>query len=127
VEAKAPDWKRGDPPILDQVVIGELRPATPNEPNALDILARIYDSEINVGLQSDWEGGFRVWLGDNWIGHIVEGWFGPEELDKVGPWLDYQTRRFYPESDYAKVSSPYGQGANLKRLEPSSLEPRNLR
>src|SRR4051794_9134125 len=110
-----PEWKRGDPPILDQDAVRSIRPATPDEPSALDIIGRIYDSEINLGMQSDWQGGFRVWLGDDWLGQIVEGWFDPEEFDKIGPWLDYETRRFYPNSDYAATPSPYEAVRTMKR------------
>jgi hypothetical protein len=112
---------------VDQDVIRDLRPATSDELNALDIIGRVYDSEINLGMQSDWQGGFRVWLGDDWLGHIVEGWFDPEEFNKIGPWLDYQTRRFYPESDYSNAPSPYPQGNPPKQIEPNQLAPRVLR
>jgi hypothetical protein len=127
VDSAAANWKRGDAPILDQDIIRDLRPATSDEPNALDIMAGIYNSEINTGLQSDWEGGFRVWLGDNWIGHIVEGWFYPDEFSKIGPWLDYQTRRFFPESDYANSPSPYNQETVTRLALATTPEQRILR
>jgi hypothetical protein len=28
-----------------------------------DVIEDLYDSEINVGLQADWDGGITVWIG----------------------------------------------------------------
>lgn len=105
--------------MLDQDVIPELEPAASGEPNAWDILSRMYDSGLSGGLSSDWDGGFKVWLGGDWNGHIVEAWFGRDEFGKIGPWLDYETRRFFPESQYASASSPYAQG-KLFRAAPQA-------
>jgi hypothetical protein len=30
---------------------------------AWHVIERLYDSEINAGLQSDWDGGIAVWIG----------------------------------------------------------------
>jgi hypothetical protein len=119
-------WQRGDPPILDQDVIPDLEPALPGEPNAWDILSRMYDSELSGGLSSDWDGGFKVWLGGDWNDHIVEAWFKKDEFGKIGPWLDYETRRFFPESPYASGPSPYAQG-KLFRATPAAPGASTLR
>ena len=34
--------------------------------NVWDVILRLYDVEINAGLQTEWDGGITVWLGGPW-------------------------------------------------------------
>ena len=57
-----------------------------------DIVQQLYRSEINVGLQADFDGGIAVWIGGpvctpgNAI--LASRTFGPEEFEDVATWLD---------------------------------------
>lgn len=65
------------------------------------ILAALYASEINVGLQSFWDAGYRVWLGDQSNGRRCVRDFAAHELQDMPQWLDEMARVHYPKSDYA--------------------------
>ena len=63
--------------------------------NGLQIL---YDKEINCGMQSFWDNGFDVWLGDDMNGiHITENFRG-DQMDKAAKWLYAQAHKFYPDA-----------------------------
>lgn len=53
-----------------------------------DVLVALYDEEINAGLESDWDGGFRVWIGNTYSGHQFEETFLRDEFDKIAEWLE---------------------------------------
>jgi hypothetical protein len=71
------------------------------------VLIALYRSEINAGMQSDWDGGIFVWIG----GPISAGQmltqklFMPGEFDQVGAWLDAEARRLFPDSAYAHANT----------------------
>lgn len=64
-------------------------------------LQKMYDSEINVGIQSFWDGSWTVWLGDQMNGYIRPKWDNCE-LDQVIPALQELIKEHLPESSYAK-------------------------
>lgn len=74
--------------------------------SAWDIVQQLYQSEINVGLQADFDGGIAVWIGGplctpgNAI--LASRTFGPEEFEDVAAWLDGEVRRLFPNSTYAR-------------------------
>ena len=76
----------------------------------LDVMRRLYSSEINCGFQTEWDGGLRVWLGDDYNGRKAEQWFGIKELDEAATWLDQEARLYYPDSDYAKAPTTWVTG-----------------
>lgn len=64
-------------------------------------LQRIYDSEINVRIQSFWDGGFRVAVGDEMNGLHWPKWDSCEIKDII-PALQDLIREHYPQSAYAR-------------------------
>jgi hypothetical protein len=65
--------------------------------NLLTVFRELYASEINCGIESFWDGGFTVFLGDHMNGCKAESVFYPEELDGAAEWLMGQACRVYPE------------------------------
>lgn len=51
------------------------------------VLDWIYSYEMNVGLQSFWDGGWTVWLGDELNGHYAEKDFLDEDFSKIPEWI----------------------------------------
>ncbi len=70
------------------------------------VLKRLHDSEINAGLQSFFDSGLRVWIGDplngirtsSAVGMDDEAW-GAE--GSIARWLHETALSLYPESHYA--------------------------
>lgn len=64
------------------------------------ILQRMYDSEINVGMESDWDAGFRWWCG--WTRNLEreEGW--ADTFEAAVEAVRQAAIRLYPDSDFAK-------------------------
>lgn len=58
----------------------------------LQVICRMYESELNVGLQSDWDGGVTLWLGGphgQLAGPILaRRTFAIDELDTTAAWLE---------------------------------------
>ena len=65
-----------------------------------DVMDNLYGSEINCGIQSFWDGGWTVWLGDDMNGRVCEE--TEMKFDRLAEWLDRQARKHYPNSTYAK-------------------------
>ena len=70
--------------------------------NLLEVMAALYDSEINCGVASFWDAGFDVWLGDDTNGKKAIRSFYPDDLGKAAKWLHEAALEHYPESEYAK-------------------------
>lgn len=70
------------------------------------VIEQLYNSEINVGLQADFDGGIVVWIGGpvgtpgNRI--LSQRTFASSEFDDVAPWLDVEARHLFPASTYAR-------------------------
>lgn len=64
-------------------------------------LKKIYDSEINVRVQSFWDGGWCVAVGDELNGLHWPKWDSCE-LKEVIPALQELIKEHYPNSTYAK-------------------------
>jgi hypothetical protein len=60
--------------------------------NLLDVMKRLYDSEINCGFQSEWDGGVHVWLGGGYNKCDAEQWFAINEFEQMATWLDQEVR-----------------------------------
>lgn len=77
-------------------------------------LQKMYDSEINVQINSFWDGGWRVAIGDHVNGFIRPDWDSCE-LHEVIPALQDLIRKYYPDSAYAKSlpkKEPGGHSVN---------------
>lgn len=51
------------------------------------VMADLYASEVNCGIESFWDAGFSVWIGDDLNGRKAERTFRPAELGEVASWL----------------------------------------
>lgn len=73
--------------------------------NSWQVITRLYESEINVGMQADWDNGIRYGSAgpDGTIGNamISHRTFDPAEFQDVATWLDDEARRLFPKSNYA--------------------------
>ncbi len=65
-----------------------------------EVIERLYDSEINAGLETDWGSGVRVWIAAGGR-RLVDHTFKRHEFDQVGAWLDREARLLFPRSQYA--------------------------
>lgn len=63
------------------------------------VLLDLYDREISAGLEADWDGGFRVWIGNDYSGHIWEEWFGRDQVDQIAGWLERHARIARPPAN----------------------------
>lgn len=70
------------------------------------VIEHLYDSEINAGLQSDWDGGITVWIGgpDDTPANqrLSSRTFMRSEFADIALWLDEEARRLFPDSVYAR-------------------------
>lgn len=66
-----------------------------------NVIQALYDSEINAGIETDWNRGVRVWIGGGGRSRIAEHTFLKHEFDEVGVWLDREARLVFPRSQYA--------------------------
>lgn len=73
--------------------------AAKREGDLAAILAALYAHEINVGLQSFWDGGWDVWIGDEMNGKRCETTFMDRDMGvstDIPAWLVEQAERIYP-------------------------------
>jgi hypothetical protein len=77
------------------------------------VLQQLHDSEINAGVQTFYDAGMRVWIGDEVNGIQAETTINrtaaarlkwPEGFTAAS-WLHETALRLYPESKYAKEHS----------------------
>jgi len=72
----------------------------PEKPPPGEILQRLYDSEINAGIEWVWDGGVKWQLGDE-----LNGWRATGSAATVAlavPELAENAAAEYPESDFAE-------------------------
>ena len=74
-------------------------------PNLLDAMLALYASEINSGMQSFWDCGFTVWLGDDMNDRHTQGLFREDQLASAAIWLHEEALARYPKSKYAREQS----------------------
>ena len=89
----------------------------------LEIMAALYDSEINCSLSSFWDGGFTLALGDTVNGWKETAlWWPPSQFcndeaawlnetgwQEMAEWLHAMVLKHYPDSDYALADKVSGQ------------------
>jgi hypothetical protein len=51
------------------------------------VMADLYAQEINCGIESFWDAGFTVWIGDDLNERKAEATFKADELDQATEWL----------------------------------------
>lgn len=66
------------------------------------VLALLYEHEINCGVSSFWDEGYRAWIGDDRNGRLAEQDFHPNPkygrpIDQIGNWLWEAAVSRYPE------------------------------
>lgn len=65
------------------------------------LLAELHASEINCGLQTFYDVGARVWVGDEMNGEAAEETFAPEQFALIAAWLEATAIRLHPASTFA--------------------------
>jgi hypothetical protein len=68
------------------------------------VLQQLYDSEINAGMESDWDGGITAWVAGG-RARLTQHTFERREFGQIANWLDFEARRLFPESKYARERS----------------------
>ncbi len=66
-----------------------------------DVIERLYDSEIDSGVESLCNYGIKAWIKAE-DGRVVEQTFLRQEFDEIGAWIDDEACRLFPNSWYAK-------------------------
>jgi hypothetical protein len=85
-----------------------------------DVLARLYESEINFSLSAFWDCGVTVKVGDRVNGFSAETDVRPPR--EAAEFLDRAAREQYPESLYALGSDEF-ERRQLDRLTPKVVPP----
>lgn len=67
----------------------------------LHVIQGLYDSEINCSLETFWDGGLTVRLGDEMNGFRAEATFCRGAFDGAAAWLHMEAMHHYPRSAYA--------------------------
>ena len=75
------------------------------------VMRQLHDSEINAGVETFYDAGMRVWLGDTINGIQAETSIKPTDQQwpadvTAASWLHAVALRLYPQSNYAKASAP---------------------
>ena len=89
---------------FDEVWVSERTPATKVKGHRVedpeDILADLYNSEINWTISIFWDAGYRALLGDELNGFVCEESF--PSFDQAVDYLKHEALRRYPQSQFAK-------------------------
>ena len=63
-----------------------------------DAIAALYVREINCGVETFWDGGIKVWIGDAVNGHHAETMFSRPHMGRAGQWLVDEAARLFPKA-----------------------------
>jgi len=85
-----------------------------------ELLNNLYESEINVSVESFWDGGFLVRVGDHMNGYKIEKTFSRITAETVD-WLDTEVRRMMPKSCYAGGEG-YGAEREQEKLDTEIIK-----
>lgn len=66
----------------------------------MNILQRLYASEINASVETFWDNGYRVKLGDPLNGYRAETTV--QTWNEVEVWLEEQACRHFPSSEFTR-------------------------
>lgn len=72
--------------------------------NLTEVLKALYASEINAGVQTFYDSGWDVWIGD--VANGIRSRASCNTADVAAAWLDQEARKRYPKSEYAKQPPP---------------------
>ena len=64
--------------------------------DVLTVLAGLYAQEINAGLQTFWDGGTEVWLGDDLNGRRRSETFDRDSFGEIAQWLKLTAEEVWP-------------------------------
>ena len=75
------------------------------------VMQQLHDSEINAGVETFYDAGMRVWLGDTINGIQAEISVKPTAHQwpaavTAASWLHAEALRLYPQSNYVKAAAP---------------------
>jgi hypothetical protein len=70
--------------------------------NPWQVIQGLYESKINSGMESDWDGGITAWIAAEGE-RVAQRTFQPDEFGAIADWLDCEARRLFPESGYARA------------------------
>lgn len=62
----------------------------------MTVVTGLYAHEINVGLQTFYDGGVDVWLGDPMNGRRIEESFDRDAMGEIVGWLQRTAEDYYP-------------------------------
>ena len=79
------------------------------------VMQQLHDSQINAGVETFYDAGMRVWLGDTINGIQAETSIKPTGHQwpagvTAASWLHAEALRLYPQSNYAKASARRRRG-----------------
>jgi hypothetical protein len=82
-------------------------PSTAPRRDLQRVIAELHDSELNVGMQTFFDAGVRIWFGDEMNGREAEATLTPRQEAwrddaSLAHWLHETALRLFPESDYAQ-------------------------
>ena len=64
--------------------------------NIEQAMSRLYESEINCGLESFWDSGVTAWIGDEMNGRKAEQLFHVDDIAKIPDWIISKAQEIYP-------------------------------
>lgn len=62
------------------------------------VLQTLYIHEINCGMQSFFDGGWKVWIGDEMNGIRLEESFERDDFNDIPAWLLKTAQELYPNA-----------------------------
>ena len=71
--------------------------------NPWHVIQALYESEINSGMEADWNSGITAWIAAG-PERLVQRTFPGGEFGEVAAWLDHEARRLFPESRYSTAA-----------------------
>ena len=66
--------------------------------NLVDVMQKLYANEINVSIESNWDNGFTVGIGNQRNGFDATEHFDTDKLHLAAEWLDQKARQLQPRS-----------------------------
>lgn len=71
-----------------------------------DVLAALYAREINFGMQSFWDDGVEVWIGDDMNGRRAQANISGRSAADIARWLSEAAWELYPEAEFPWARGP---------------------
>lgn len=72
------------------------------EYSKVELLQKLYNSEINVSLESFWDGGIQAKIGDNMNGFKSEE--NHATFEDAAQWCWDEAKRLYPDAEAFKIN-----------------------